>query len=417
MQDVVGTKPSKWYAGCHDHAVVFAGKFDRPIREQVDTKKTQIGLSCTSYHSIVHVKSTIKQGDFTIEYPPLHDLATSDDPLVRASHDYLLKLDPKPHSQTFLKKFHTKQTPEFCATYHKIHLDVPINSYRWIRGFNEYDNWQASGVSGRARAPSTTRRGRRPARLPHAVVPAEDPAAREGKVHSHRFPGANTALPFVNRDAEQLEVTQAFLKAGVVTIDVFGLVPGEPEARVSRSIGGSEARLSTTFAAGEESMGFGAGAAFVAAPAEVVGPLDKVDAALRRGDSARLDVVVWIRTVGHFFPGGTVDVFDVWVELSAVDSNGKTILHSGFTEDGLDGRKGFVEPGVYFYCSFMFDEHGNVINKRNVWVTRSVAYVRFVSLGAVDIVYYRLWVFEDCGDRITLKVRLNYRKFSWWNTQ
>ena len=25
---------------------------------------------------------------------------------------------------------------------------MPVNAYRWIRGFNEYDNWQASGVSG-----------------------------------------------------------------------------------------------------------------------------------------------------------------------------------------------------------------------------------------------------------------------------
>jgi len=45
------------------------------------------------------------------------------------------------------------------------------------------------------------------------LVPAKDPAARDGKVHSHRFPGANTALPFVNQDQQQLEITQAFLKA------------------------------------------------------------------------------------------------------------------------------------------------------------------------------------------------------------
>ncbi len=37
MQDVVGTKPSKWCAGCHDHAVFFNGRFDKPIKEQIDT--------------------------------------------------------------------------------------------------------------------------------------------------------------------------------------------------------------------------------------------------------------------------------------------------------------------------------------------------------------------------------------------
>ena len=232
MQDVVGTKPSKWCAGCHDHAVIFAGKFDRPIREQVDTPEAQVGLSCTSCHSIVHVKSTMGQGDFTIEYPPLHDLAVSENPALRAAHDYLLRLDPGPHSRTFLKSFHTDQTPEFCASCHKVHLDVPVNAYRWIRGFNEYDNWQASGVSGEgARSFYYPPKPQGCADCHMPLVSAKDPAAKDGKVHSHRFPGANTALPFVNRDAEQMEVTQAFLKSGAVTLDVFGLVPGEPERR------------------------------------------------------------------------------------------------------------------------------------------------------------------------------------------
>ena len=35
MQDVVGTEPSKWCAGCHDHAVFFNGQFDRPIRDRI----------------------------------------------------------------------------------------------------------------------------------------------------------------------------------------------------------------------------------------------------------------------------------------------------------------------------------------------------------------------------------------------
>jgi len=419
MQDVVGTKPSRWCAGCHDHAVVFAGKFDVPIRQQLQTPEAQAGLACTSCHSIVHVRSTMGQGDFTIEYPPLHDLATSDDPVLRAGHDYLLRLDPGPHSRTFLKSFHTAETPQFCAACHKVHLDVPVNSYRWIRGFNEYDNWQSSGVSGEgARSFYYPPKPQGCADCHMPLVPASDPAAREGKIHSHRFPAANTALPFVNRDVEQLQVTQAFLKAGAVTIDVFGLATGEAGPPPGgRAIRAGEPRISSTFAAGEESASFGAASAFVSAPAEVVAPLDKVDAAVRRGDTARLEVVVRTRRVGHFFPGGTVDAFDVWVELEVVDSNGKEILHSGFTEDAPGRGRGPVEPGAHFYRSLQLDEHGNVINKRNAWATRSVAYVHLIPPGAADTVHYRLRVPEDCGDRITVKARLNYRKFSWWNTQ
>ena len=145
MQDVVGTRPSKWCAGCHDHAVFFNGRFDRPIKEQIETPEAQNGLGCTSCHSIVHVKSTMGQADFTIEYPPLHDLAVSENPFMQWAHDKFLRLDPEPHKQTFLKSFHSEQTPEFCSSCHKVHLDIPVNSYRWFRGFNDYDNWQSSG--------------------------------------------------------------------------------------------------------------------------------------------------------------------------------------------------------------------------------------------------------------------------------
>jgi tetratricopeptide (TPR) repeat protein len=118
--------------------------------------------------------------------------------------------------------------------------------------------------------------------------------------------------------------------------------------------------------------------------------------------------------VGHFFPGGTVDAFDVWVELEVTDSSGREIFHSGPVGDG--GR-GPVEPGAHFYRSLQLDEHGNPINKRNAWATRSVAYVHLIPPGAADTVHYRLRIPEDCGDRIVVKAKLNYRKFAWWNTQ
>jgi tetratricopeptide (TPR) repeat protein len=145
-----------------------------------------------------------------------------------------------------------------------------------------------------------------------------------------------------------------------------------------------------------------------------VAPLGKLDAALRRGESARVDVVVRTRRIGHFFPGGTVDAFDVWVELEAIDSNGRKIFHSG---EVLDGGKGPVEPGAHFYRSLMLDERGNLINKRNAWATRSVAYVRLIPPGAADTIHYRLRIPEDCGDTLTLRAKVNYRKFTWWNTQ
>ncbi len=417
MQDVVGTQPSKWCAGCHDHAVFFNGRFDRPIKEQINTPEAQAGLACTSCHSIVHVNSSMGQGDFLIEYPPLHDLAVSDNPLLRWTHDYLLNVDPKPHRETFIKRFHREQTAEFCSSCHKVHLDIPVNAYRWFRGFNEYDNWQASGVSGQgARSFYYPPKPQKCTDCHMPMVPSNDPAAIDGKIHSHRFPGANTALPHVNQDHEQMKITQDFLRGGVVSIDVFGLSRvGESQSHVEQERKGlEEPRIASTFAVGEESMNFGAQQTYISPPVEVIAPLDKVNATVRRGESVRVEVVVRTRKVGHFFPGGTVDAFDVWVELEAVDDKGQKIFHSGWVEDQ---GKGPVEPSAHFYRSLMLDEHGNPINKRNAWAARSVAYVRLIPPGAADTIHYRLRIPENCGDTIMLKAKLNYRKFAWWNTQ
>ncbi len=415
MQDVVGTKPSKWCAGCHDHAVFFNGRFDQPIKDQIDTPEAQAGLGCTSCHSMVHVGSTMGQGDFVIEYPPLHDLAVSAQPLLRKAHDALTYLAPEAHRRTFLKPFHREQQPEFCSSCHKVHLDVPVNGYRWIRGFNDYDNWQASGVSGQgARSfyyPATSATCGT-CHMP--LVPARDPAAKNGMVRSHRFPGANTALPTANRDQVQLDVVQDFLRAGQISIDIFGLIRGTLPASADLDAAPAEAVLSSSFATGEESAAFAARGRRTGPAADVTGPIDRVPAVVRRGESVTIDVVVRTRKVGHFFPGGTVDAFDVWVEFEAVDSRGRVLLHSG---DVADDRRGPVDPAAHFYRSLQLDEHGNPINKRNAWATRSVAYVRLIPPGAADTVHFRLDVPKDAGDRIELRARVNHRKFSWWNTQ
>jgi Cytochrome c554 and c-prime len=105
MQSVVGTTPSKWCAGCHDHAVFFNGRFERPIIEQIDTPEAQAGLACTSCHAITRVDSSMGNGGFTIGYPPLHHLASSRQPVIRAVDRLLTYLDPEPHRRTFMKPF------------------------------------------------------------------------------------------------------------------------------------------------------------------------------------------------------------------------------------------------------------------------------------------------------------------------
>ena len=414
MQDVAGVRSSKWCAGCHDPSLLFSGLFDKPIAQIIDRPEAKAGLSCLMCHSVVQVKSTMGQGDFVLEYPKLHELAASENRVVRTLHDFLVRVNPEPHRRTFLKPFMRTQVAEFCSTCHKVHLDVPVNRYRWVRGFNEYDNWQASGVSGQgARSFYYPANPMMCADCHMPQVRSNDDGNVEGYVHSHRFPGANTAVPTANEDAEQLATSQKFLQDKQLSVDIFAVSPAGRE--IQEPTGGKAYRpeLSTTFAVGEE-----ADTSLPKGPAgearAITAPLERVDAAVRRGDDVRLDVVVRTRKVGHFFPGGTVDAFDVWLELQAVDDKGQTVFWSGKVAD--DG-KGPVDQGAHFYRSLLIDAHGNPINKRNAWANRATMYVHLIPPGAADTAHFRLHIPENAGDKITLNAKLNYRKFMWWNTQ
>jgi tetratricopeptide (TPR) repeat protein len=422
MQDTIGIKSSKWCAGCHDPSLLFSGEFDKPIREIESTPAGQAGLGCMMCHSITGVKSTMGQGDFRLETPELHDMAMSNNPLVRRFHDFLVELNPEPHRRTFLKPFMKTQTADFCSTCHKVHLDIPVNHYRWTRGFNDYDNWQASGVSGLgARSFYYPPKPQTCADCHMPLAPLQDTAAGPKILHSHRFLAANTAVPFANQDQAQLDATEKFLQDKQVSVDIFAITPDSEKTNTNAAARVATApALETTFAVGEESdtpgpPGAGGASEESSGPAApVTGPLNRVAAAVRRGDTTRVDVVVRTRKVGHFFPGGTVDAFDCWLELSATDENGRVIFWSGMAEDG--GR-GPVEPGAHFYHSVLIDGHGNYINKRNAWSARATVYVHLIPPGAADTVHFRLKVPADAGTRISLHAKLNYRKFLWWNTQ
>ena len=414
MQGVSGVRPSKWCAGCHDPALLFSGMMDHPIAENINKPEAKAGLSCLMCHSIVQVKGTMGQGDFLLEYPKLHALAASENPMIRKLHDFVVRLNPEPHRRVFLKPFMREQVPEFCSGCHKVHLDVPVNHYRWVRGLNEYDNWQASGVSGEgARAfyyPATSMMC---ADCHMPLVPSKDEGNVNGYVHSHRFPGANTAVPTANEDAAQLLASQKFLQDKQVSVDIFAVSPAQRSTSETKTIEAPKQELSTTFAVGEEAdLALPKGPAGEARP--LTAPLGRVDAAVRRGDDVLVDVVVRTRKVGHFFPGGTIDAFDVWLELQATDEKGQIIYWSGKVEDNGHGP---VEPGAHFYKSLQIDEHGNPINKRNAWATRAVVYVKLIPPGAADTVHFRMHVPDNAGNKITLHSRLNYRKFMWWNTQ
>jgi tetratricopeptide (TPR) repeat protein len=411
MQDLSGTQGSKWCAACHDHAVFFNGRFEIPIKQQVDTPEAQNGLGCVSCHSITHVGSTMGNSDFEIAYPPLHRLAASQNAFVQASEKFITYLNPEPHRRTFMKAFMREQSAEFCSACHKVHLDQPVNHYRWLRGFNDYDNWQASGVSGQgARSFYYPPKTSDCADCHMAQVPSHDPGNRNGMIHSHRFAAANTAIPTVNHDDAQEKATEAFLKSGFITIDLFSASPVETATKGQVEMkrrSDNAPTLASTFAVGEEAEQ--SGPVTLREVGKIAAPLGSSDVAFAPGSAVRIDAVVRTRKIGHFFPAGTVDSFDVWVEFSAHDARGRVLASSGTVAD--NGR-GPVDRSAHFYRSYLLDSEGNAINKRNAWQARSVFYVRLIPPGAADTVHYLVNIPKDAQGPITIEAKLNYRKFT-----
>lgn len=410
MQETAGVQASKWCAGCHDHAMLFNGMFDEPVAGQLDTPEAHAGLACVSCHSLVHVPDTMGNGAFVIEYPALHGIASSEYGFVRAMHNYVTRTAPAAHRRAFLKPFMRADSSEFCSSCHKVHLDIPVNGYRWVRGFNSYDNWQASGVSGQgARSfyyPASPQ-GCVDCHMP--LVPSDDPGRGDGMVRSHRFATANTAVPYVNGDTVQLEEVQRFLQSGIVSVDVFAVSPAIEDASAPEMLR-REGQLAaaTGFAVGEEA-GSRRGQVLLREVGNLAAPIDRSEPVARPGETLRVDVVVRTRKVGHFFPSGTVDAFDVWVEFEVLDADGRRVFRSGGVAD--DGR-GPVDAGAHFYRALQVDAHGNPIDKRNAFHMRALLYARLIPPGAADVVHYRVPVPADAKGPLTLRARVLHRKFS-----
>ena len=256
-------------------------------------------------------------GGFTIEYPPLHELATSKNPVIHAFDHFLTYLNPEPHRRTFMKPFMRQdvagilrrlpQSAPGCSG-EQLPLVPRLQRLRQLAGQRSF------------------RPGRAVVLLPrqkfHAARIATCrwwlrtiPAIVDGKIHSHRFPAANTAVAYVNQDADQLKAEEDFLKSGFITVDIFAASPVDAHKGETAMLrrAGDGPQVMSGFAVGEEAEQ--QHDVVIREVGQVAAPIDKAGAVFVPGSTARVDVVVRTRKIGHFFPGGTVDAFDVWLEL------------------------------------------------------------------------------------------------------
>jgi len=244
-----GAVASRFCGNCHEPFLVATGAMDR---EPIDrgTRAAQAGVTCLVCHSIAHVDRE-GNGRYEADLRPV--------PTTKGAHGPRLR--PALMSQAL-----------FCAACHKVGLGTEITAgERWLRGQNDYDAWHVSAVSGNG-AGSVYRpdaaKTCQDCHMPLEPAVQGDAGAKNGMVRSHRFLGANTALPRLRGDAEQ-------------------------ERRTLENLRG------------------------------------RASLALLWSGPSRVDALMRARGVGHRFPGGTMDSNEVWLEVTALGAKGKVIGISG----------------------------------------------------------------------------------------
>jgi hypothetical protein len=147
------------------------------------------------------------------------------------------------------------------------------------------------------------------------------------------------------------------------------------------------------------------------------------------GDEIEVKLVITSNKVGHDFPTGPLDIIQTWVELVAVDDQGREVFATG----RVDAR-GFIEPGTFLLKAEPVDQSGNLIDRHNLWEMVGVRHRRALFPGFSDTVEfsffcpevaqqdprpqhaepiaYRLEAPAGGARRIEVHTRLRYRKIS-----
>jgi len=362
-----GIEYTRHCEGCHNPIALFSGSLTQ--NSGLDRSFDEDGVTCMVCHSIEKIQSTAGTGSYIMGIPAV--MVSKDGVPIpgQASFDDILA-NPELHSRAVMKDFY--RTPEFCAVCHKAALPKMLNGYKWQRAFSVYDEWQQSSWSRESPLPFYKKESVSTCQTCHMPPSdsSQDYGAKTGKIRSHRFVGANTAIPAFYNYSEQLEKVREFLK-DAVSIDVFG--------------------LETESASGKP---------------QLVAPLGDVAFSLRGGQAVVACLVIQNKRIGHSLVPEQRDFYESWVEFEAQDSSGKVLYHSGYLEPN-----GYLEERAHSYTNRLVSVTGKWNDLHQVWATKVKAYDNTILPGRSDLVRYRFWIAADTHGPITLAAKVNYRRF------
>jgi len=373
----MGMASTRYCEGCHAPVALLTGQLTKGGRHGgiAGTAAFAEGISCLGCHDIekaVHVK-----GVASYLYDPHKSYLFDGEEnwLLRSIHNFVVRVNPKLHRRNMARSVLSQ--PKLCATCHAQFMDKDMNHWGWVKMQDEYMAWLNSPYSKQSEQSFSQKEVVRCQDCHMPLVSAEDPSANEnGKIRSHRFVAANTAIPLLRDDTEQILLTKEFLQSNKMGVTIE--VPRRSDA--TQTLKPIDERFRTK---------------------------TETPFYYFLNEEIPLDILVANIGVGHAFPGGTLDINEAWVSVSVVDAQGKAVYRSGDID-----AVGFVDPKANFYRSLPVDRKGRQVWKHDLFNRVGEIYHNSIPAGKVDVLKYRVPVPSWVKGPLTINATLKYRKLN-----
>jgi len=374
--DEKGVQYSRHCEGCHNPVALLSGDLSQGMPKKRPFEDE--GITCSTCHSIQSTDAT-GTGSYVMGTPAvLVDEAGA--PITRPVSDSEVLAHLDRHSKAVMRPLY--QTAEFCAACHKAAIPTTLDNYKWLRAFGLYDEWQAASFTKQSPLPfyrkdtAFTCQSCHMMREPLAAN-ANDPGAKDGKLVSHRWLGANTLIPQYYKFDEQAEKLAAFLRngaqdTGVFNVDIFALEKENAPANQA-----------------------------------VIAPLGRSPFALTPGETLTADVVIQNKGIAHSHVPEQRDFYESWVDFTVKDPSGKTISESGFLQPSGD-----LDPSAHSFTNRLINDKGELNDIHQIWHNRVLAYNNTIQSGRSQLVRYRFRLPKDATGPFTLTATVKYRRFN-----
>lgn len=374
LADKKGMASTRYCEGCHAPVALLSGELSKGGKLDTPGHLNE-GVSCMGCHGIDKVMHLKGVASYRMAVAANYLFSDRDSLLPSKIHNFLIRIQPRQHRKDMARPILGQ--PQMCATCHAQFMDKDMNNWGWVKMQDEYSAWLNGPYSKQSQQTFAQQKTMRCQDCHLPLSPLDDPSANnKGMTVSHRSLGANTAIPYITGDHEQLRLTREFLQADRIRISIDH--PSRQQAvRSGKPVSPEMAKKS------------------------------EAPVYFYLGEEVNLNIIVTNSQVGHDFPGGTLDINEAWIHLRVADAQNKVVFESGHIKPDND-----VDPGAHYYRALAIDRNGKHVWRHDLFNMVGDSYRKVVPAGGSDIVSYKFKVPSWAKGPLTASAVVRYRKLN-----